>query len=287
MQLSAQEHLRKGDVASALQALQAQIRSEPANSELRVFLFQLLCVNGEWDRAMTQLAVAGDMDAGTLGMVQVYREALRAEALRKEVFAGRRTPLIFGDPARWIALLLEALKVGAAGNVEQGQSLRDEAFETAPESRGRINGVEFAWIADADVRLGPMLEAVVNGRYYWIPFARIAEMRIEEPEDLRDLVWTPAEFKWVNGGDAVGLIPTRYPGSELSDDPSVRLARRTEWSDQGGNIQFGLGQRMFATDADDYPLMEVRDVNLELPEGELPEGELPAGELPAGGPADG
>lgn len=259
------EHLRGGDIDGAREALQARIRAEPANAELRVFLFQLFCVTGEWERAMTQLSVAGDMDAGTLGMVQVYREALRNEAFRIEVFAGRRQPLILGDPERWVALLLEALKVGAGGEIEKSQSLRDEAFEAAPMSAGRINGQPFEWIADADVRLGPMLEAIVNGRYYWIPFSHVAEMRIEEPEDLRDLVWMPVEFKWVNGGDAVGLMPTRYPGSEAAGDPAILLGRRTEWVEQGGDVHFGIGQRMLATDVDEYPLMEVRDVNLEVP----------------------
>jgi type VI secretion system protein ImpE len=260
--MDARELLRGGDIDSALQALQAQIRSEPASAELRVFLIQLLCVNGDWDRAMTQLAVAGDIDAGTLGMVQVYREAVRLEALRSAVFAGRTTPLIFGDPERWVALLLEALKLTAQGEHAKGQSLREEAFDAAPATRGRINGAPFEWIADADLRLGPMLEAIVNGRYYWIPFNRIAEIRIEEPEDLRDLVWMPAELKWSNGGDAVALLPTRYPGSEASADTAIRLARRTEWQEHGDGLYFGLGQRMLATDVDEYPLMEVRDINL-------------------------
>ncbi len=199
-------------------------------------------------------------------MVQVYRQAVQCEALRAEVFAGERTPLIFGDPEQWIALLLEALKLTGKGDLAGGQALREQAFDAAPASAGRVNGAPFEWIADADPRLGPMLEGVVNGRYYWIPFHRIAEIRTEEPEDLRDLVWMPAELKWTNGGEAVALIPTRYPGSEAHPDPNIRLARRTEWQDRGDGVYFGLGQRMLATDADEYPLMEVRDVNLEVPD---------------------
>jgi type VI secretion system protein ImpE len=262
MTTGARDLLRQGDVAGALQALQAQIRAEPAKSEHRVFLFQLLCVTGEWDRALTQLAVAAEMDAGTLGMVHVYRSAVHAEALRREVFSGRKTPLIFGDPEEWIALLLESLKLTAMGEIEKGQSLRERAFELAPTSLGLLNGQPFEWLADADARLGPTLEAIMNGRYYWIPFHQIAELNIEEPEDLRDLVWLPARFKWTNGGEAVALLPTRYPGSETSSDALVRLARRTEWVDQGHGFFSGLGQRMLATDVDEFPLMDVRTVVL-------------------------
>ncbi len=256
------ELLRRGDPEGALASLQAAVRAEPAEAKHRVFLFQLLSVLGQWGRALTQLNVAGDLDAGTLGMVQVYREALGSEALRAEVFAGRRSPLVFGEPEQWIALLLEALRLAGQGEYEKSQALRDEAFEQAPATTGRLNGKPFEWIADADARLGPVVEAVVNGRYYFVPFHRIAELRIEPPTDLRDLVWLPAEFKWVNGGDAMGLIPTRYPGSERAADPLLRLARRTEWTDVGGGLFAGTGQRMLATDAGEYPLTEVESVIL-------------------------
>ena len=115
-------------MSEALDALQGQVRAEPSEARHRVFLFQLLSVLGQWDRALTQLNVAGEMDAGNLGMVQVYREALASEALRTEVFAGNRTPLIFGDPEQWVALLLEALKLSATGEIAKGDELRAEGF---------------------------------------------------------------------------------------------------------------------------------------------------------------
>ena len=263
--VDALEQVRSGHVSEALDALQDQVRAEPSEARHRVFLFQLLSVLGQWERALTQLNVAGEMDAGNLGMVQVYREALASEALRVEVFAGNRSPLIFGDPEQWIALLLEALKLSAVGKIEQGEELRAEALEVAPTTSGRLNGREFEWIADADPRIGPMIEAVINGRYFWVPFDRIAEMRVEEPEDLRDLVWLPAQFKWMNGGEAVALIPARYPGSESSADPQIQLGRRTEWEHQGGDLYTGLGQRILVTDQDEVSLLEIRNIALKEP----------------------
>lgn len=256
------KHVRDGDLAAALAAVQDQVRAEPSEARHRVFLFQLLCVLGQWDRALTQLNVAGDLDASTLGMVQVYREALANEALRVEVFAGRKTPLIFGDPEQWVALLLEALKLSAGGEVAKGEELRAEALEAAPAISGQLNDDEFAWIADADPRIGPNLEAIINGRYFWVPFTHIAEIRIDVPEDLRDLVWVPAELRWQNQGEAVALIPTRYPGSESSDDPLIQLARKTEWQEQGADFYCGLGQRTLVTDQGDYSLLETRNVTL-------------------------
>ena len=221
---------------------------------------------GQWERALTQLNVAGDMDASTLAMVQTYREALQCEVLREQVFAGNRAPLVFGAPQEWIALLLEALRLNGQDQHSHASDIRAKAFEAAPATSGSLGTDSFEWIAAADPRLGPVLEAVVNGKYYWIPFNRIKSIEIEAPEDLRDFVWTPAQFTWANGGQAVGLIPTRYPASHEAADPAVKLSRLTDWQGVGDDTFFGLGQRLLATDTDEYPLMDVRNVELNSPE---------------------
>jgi type VI secretion system protein ImpE len=260
--MQAEQSLKEGDLSGALNQLQDQVRNDPANPAYRVFLFQLLSVAGEWGRALTQLDVAGDLDAGTLAMVQTYREALRCEALRTDVFAGLRSPLVFGDPGQGTALVLEALKLSARNEHAQAQQLIEQAYEDISTTSGTINGEPFEWIADADSRIGPYLEAIVNGNYYWIPFHRISRIQVDKPEDLRDVVWLPAHFTWANQGEAVGLIPARYPGSEQSEDPLIRLARKTEWQEPGGDVFQGLGQRMLATDAGEFPLLDVRDIML-------------------------
>jgi type VI secretion system protein ImpE len=261
----ARELVRAGDPAAALAALQDQVRKDPANAKLRVFLFQLLCVLGQWERAANQLDVAAELDPITLAMAQMYREALKCERLRAEVFAGRKSPLVFGEPEEWLALLVEALLVTGT-TPDSGQSaaaLRAKALELAPASRGTLNGEPFEWIADADSRLGPVCEAIVNGRYYWIPFNRLARVDIKPPEDLRDVAWMPAHLQFTNGGEVVAIVPTRYPGSETSADAQLVLARKTSWVEVRPDEYQGLGQRLWATDAQEYALFDVRSLVLE------------------------
>lgn len=280
------ESLKAGRLQESLDRLQAEIRSDAGDAKKRVFLFQLLCLVGRWERAATQLEVSGQMDAKAIPMVQTYREALRSELLRARVFAGARGPMIFGEPEDWLARLTESFRLGAEGKWGEAAALREAAFENAPATAGTLwtgaampdsapdgdgsggagtaaGGQPFAWIADADPRLGPVLEAIVNGRYYWIPFHRIREIRLEPPADLRDFVWAPAQFVWANGGQAVGLIPTRYAGTEDSDDDALRLSRKTEWREAAEDLHVGLGQRMLATDAGEFSLLEVRKIVLE------------------------
>ncbi|VAX32896.1 Protein of avirulence locus ImpE [hydrothermal vent metagenome] len=259
----AEENLLEGNLDEALKDLASQVRKDPSNVKYRVFLFQLLALLGEWERALTQLNVAADLDASTLAMVQMYREALRCEALRHEIYAtGKHAPLLFGEPEQWLALLMEALRLTTDGKYAAAQKLRDEAFQCAPVTSGIIDGTPFAWIADADSRMGPVLEAIVKGRYYWMPFHRIKTITIEKPEDLRDYIWMPVHFEFVNGGETVGLIPTRYVGSHVSEEPQVRMGHKTIWLEQGEDAFVGLGQRLLTTDTAEHALMDIRKIEL-------------------------
>ncbi len=261
--MQAEQTLRDGKADQALTELQQEIRRNPADPKLRIFLFQLLAIQGQWERALTQLNTAAELDPGALAMAQMYREALRCEALRAEVFAGKHSPLIFGEPPAWIGLLVEALRLTAGGQHAAAERLREQAFEAADAIAGTVDGQPFEWLADADPRLGPTIECIVAGRYLWAPIQNIRRITIEKPEDLRDLVWMPVHFTWSNGGDTVGLIPTRYPGSECSEDEAIRMARKTLWVEAGPGANLGLGQRLFATDTGDYALMDTREIVLD------------------------
>ncbi|MFH1843614.1 MAG: type VI secretion system accessory protein TagJ [bacterium] len=251
------------NLQETLSRLQDRVRNEPANAKHRIFLFQLLAILGDWNRALNQLNVLKEMSPETIPMVVTYREAIRCEMLRAEIFAGQRSPVVFGEPESWTALLLESLRLTADENYSQAEELRAQAFEAAPAIAGIINGHSFDWIADADCRLGPIIEVIVDGRYVWVPFHRVRRIDIEEPADLRDSVWMPAHFIWSNGGELVGLIPTRYPGTETSEDDQLKLSRKTAWIEAGVDTFLGQGQKMFTTDAEEYGIMDIRQVDLE------------------------
>src|SRR5258705_7398048 len=153
---AAAQSLKDGDPAAALAHLQEQVRTKPADARLRIFLFQLLCVLGQWERALNQLTVASGLDPGALAMAQMYGDAVRCEVVRDDVFAGKKSPMIFGQPDQWLALLIESLLLAGQAEHARSQELRARAFEEAPATEGDIDKRPFAWIADADSRLGPV-----------------------------------------------------------------------------------------------------------------------------------
>jgi type VI secretion system protein ImpE len=259
----AESLLRAGDPRSALARLTDAVRAKPSDASLRIFLAQLLCVLGQWERAHTQLNVVAEMDKLAIPMRETVGHAIRCELMRAQVFAGKRTPMVFGQPDEWLALLIESLLQAGKGDEALSADLAARAFEAAPAVSGRIDDRPFEWIMDADSRIGPVLEACVNGRYYWVPFSRLARVTFEAPEDLRDCVWMPAQLMFSNGGETVALVPTRYPGSQDSGDGLVCLARKTEWTAIGADRFSGLGQRVLVTDAGEHDLMAVRTILLD------------------------
>lgn len=244
-----------------LAELKDAIRAEPDKLALRVYYFQLLAVLGDWKKSLEQLQLCAQLDVKTTPMAKAYREAIRCEVFREEVFAGRKSPNILGEPQPWMGWLVEAVQRLAGSDAASAAQLRAQAFEAAPASAGEIDGEPFEWLADSDSRLGPVCELLANGTYYWVPFSAIKQINFEKPQDLRDFVWAACEITLLNGGSMPGFIPTRYAGSERSSSDSVRLARYTEWTELGSDHVAGLGQRMWLTDSDEYALLDVRRVS--------------------------
>ena len=56
-------YLRAVSLAELFEQLTREVKSSPSNAELRIFLFELLCFDGDWDRAERQLDVIGHQSA--------------------------------------------------------------------------------------------------------------------------------------------------------------------------------------------------------------------------------
>jgi len=122
------QHL-DGSLADELARVQKEVRAAPADPNLRTYLFQLLLLLGQWKRALEQLQVCAQLSVKALPMAQTYREAIRCELLRADVFAGKRAPQFLGEPFEWMGLLVQALQRLAAGDSVAARELRESAFE--------------------------------------------------------------------------------------------------------------------------------------------------------------
>ena len=247
----------EGAIADQMAGVTASIRSKPADASLRMQLFRLLVVTGQWDRAETQLDVAGNLDSSLAMTVLAHRHALNCERFRQQVFAGKHAPLFLGEPDRGSALLAQALAVAP----EQAFALRSEAFDLIETQAGSIDAQPFEWLSDADSRIGPHFEIYLDGKYFWVPARRIEKIEFSQPDDVLDLVWAKCQLTVRGGAAQAMLMPARYPASESSTDDAIRLAKRTDWLPIEAEHYSGLGQRMFASDANEIALLDCRVID--------------------------
>ncbi|WP_326523447.1 type VI secretion system accessory protein TagJ [Sphingomonas sp.] len=257
----ADQLLKAGDLDGARAALVETVRSKPSDQGARMYLFQLLAIAGEWDKARKQLATLAQLSPEAQMLSIAYGQAIEAEAARARVFAGEELAPLLVD-AEWARPIPLAIQAFAIGRDAEGEAARDAAFDAAPEMAGEIDGVAFDWIADADSRFGPTFEAIIGGRYGLVPFDAVESMKSEGPRDLRDIIWYPVEISFKSGQSIAAMLPARYPGSEASDDTAERLTRTTGWRDTSWG-QAGSGQHIWAlSNGEDRDLLSVRLLTL-------------------------
>lgn len=254
----ADELLRAGDLNGARASLVDQVKRAPSDQGARLFLLQLQCLCGEWDKAQAQLRTLASLSPEAQMLAVTYNAAIDAERERAEAFAGRAPPALLVKSSSWAGDLAAALAADARGQAEDAEAKRSRAFETAPDTPGEIDGVAFDYLADGDARFGPALEAIVAGRWGLVPFDSLESVKSEGPRDLRDLVWLPAQLAFKTGQSVNALLPTRYPGSESAEDAALRLARRTEWADAPWGMR-GVGQHEWTlSGGEDVGLLSLR-----------------------------
>jgi type VI secretion system protein ImpE len=222
-----------GKLTAAIEALGTELRDNPTDTQRRIFLFELLCFAGSYDRAEKQLDVlaSGGPEAG-MGTL-LYRSALHAERVRTDMFKKQTFPL-----------------------------------DTAPtaEVSGTLNGKPFSSLEDPDPRIGARIELFAAGQYMWIPWHHVASVKIEAPKRLRDLLWTPAIL--ITGPDFRGqelgeiLLPSLAPLSFESSDDELRLGRAADTIDLPDGEFAPVGQKMLLVDGEQVPLLSIRELEI-------------------------
>ena len=98
---------------------------------------------------------------------------------------------------------------------------------------------------------------------------QLASLTMNPPTVLRDLVYFPArlDFGGINGEV---YLPTLYPNSHAHADDAVKLGRMTDWAYHDGPLAFGVGQHHFLRDEEEISLLEWRELQVVVDEGQAP-----------------
>ncbi|MET0645155.1 MAG: type VI secretion system accessory protein TagJ [Pyrinomonadaceae bacterium] len=247
-----------GDLSAAVEEITREVKANPADMPRRVFLFELLCFAGEWERAARQLDVLGHQGVvGTEIGAQVYRNCLRAELDRARLLRAGLQPHFLAEPPAYVDTQLEAFGRLRAGDAAGARALLDRAEEERPALAGSLDGRLFDDFRDYDDFFAPVLEVIVHDKYTWVPYEQIRSVRFEPPSQLRDLVWATADIETTES-ELRALVPVLYAGSGAHQDDLVRLGRATDWRELGPELYAGAGLRVFAVGGEEVPALEVR-----------------------------
>ena len=251
-----------GRLDEAVEELLREVKANPNDISRRTFLFELSCFAGDWDRAERQLDVIGHQSEKAEAGVLVYRNLIRAERDRRRLLSDGLQPHFLAEPPSYVDLHLDAVNRLREGDAAQARRTLDLAEEERPAFKGAVNGRPFSDFRNYDDLLGPVLELFVQDKYTWLPFEQIVRLQIEEPKQLRDLLWVGAVIQ-TTSNQLKAYLPTLYPGTSDHRNPLARLGRMTDWREVGEELYLGAGLHLFAVDGEEKPMLEVRSVVFE------------------------
>lgn len=252
-----------GKLGAAIEEVTRQVKAHPTDASQRIFLFELLCFAGEWDRAEKQLDAIGHQDIKAEIGVQVYRNNIKAERDRRRLLSDGLHPHFLTEPPAYVDLHLAAINRLREGNVAEARQTLDRAEEERPTLSGTFNGERFEDFREWDDLLGPVLELIVNGQYTWLPFQQIRRLEVNPPKQTRDLVWAGARIEASDRTIGEVYIPALYAGSSEHSNDQVRLGRMTDWKRVSDDLSLAVGLRVFLVDGEDKPLFEARSVEFD------------------------
>ncbi|MDD2877811.1 MAG: type VI secretion system accessory protein TagJ [Acidiphilium sp.] len=256
-QTTAGAAFRAGHLDEAVAAATAAVKAKPTDVASRILLVEMLVFAGNLERADVLLDAAGQLDPGAALVVAEFRQLLRGEMARRQLYRDGRVPEFLGEPGAVEQALLASLVARREGDATAAR-VAAEAAEAARTPRpGAADGIAFADFRDASDSTSGIFEVLTTtGKYFWVPISRVTEITFHKPTRPRDLIWRRASLAVEAGPDGDVYIPVTYASDDATLRAEYRLGRATDWQDRDGVVT-GIGQREFLMGDEAVPIMDL------------------------------
>ena len=258
----AKAQLDAGNLSGAVEAALNVVKAKPTDVSARIFLFELACFAGDWERADKQLDVVGHQENNAMIGSLIYRQTLQAERNRLGLFSDGQKPEFIMSPPDYVIGLLAANNRLREGNLAEAREILDQVEEQRPAFACKINGEAATDFRDYNDLTACVFEVIVKDTYVWLPIEQVEKIEFIAPKSLRDLFWIQAKVETTNGTNGEMFFPALYANSFKSDNDQIRLGRMTDWRDAGNEIFVGEGMRMFWFDGKDKPILEINEIEI-------------------------
>ncbi|MCC5810919.1 MAG: hypothetical protein JJU06_11145 [Ectothiorhodospiraceae bacterium] len=256
----AMEHYRQGNLRQALTTVAKELRQRPSDTAKRAFYAELLCLNGEFEKADSQLITLQALEPEALLTVGTWRRLLKAAQARNDVHANGRAPDLLADANEQMRLRLDVL-----------MAIRDEDWQRAALHAQRleqqrdsvpavVNGKAVDDVRDLDDVAAGVLEVLAsNGKYYWVDVTEVEFLTLHPPARPLDLLWRKADLRLHTGTEGHVFIPMIYP--TICDSEQALLGRATQWQERAGLVR-GIGQSTWLVGEDALPLSRLETLEI-------------------------
>jgi len=255
--------LDKGNLTAAVEAAINLVKTNPTNEAGRIFLFELSCFSGDWDRADRQLEVIGHQEVNAMIGSKIYQGNFHAERNRMKYFSDGLSPEFMTAKPTYLDTMMAANNRLREENDAEARKLLDEVEEERPAFKVSINGEGFSDFRDYNDLTMCVFEVLFQNSYLWLPFEHIEKVEFYKPKSLRDLYWIHANVSLTNGTNGEMFLPALYSGSWKSPNDEVRLGRMTDWRSLGSDVFAGEGMKLFWMDGKDKSILDIQTIEFQ------------------------
>jgi len=247
-----------GKLQEAIGYCQATLKKQPLDTDIRSAYIELLCINGELDKADKQITVLLGQAPDTAVGGKNVQQLIRAQQSRVDFSQGGATADVFSDlDAELKAIVALQLAIKDHNNadiVSQCAALESARYQSSPTQP-----------RDLDDSLAGYLEVLgTNGKFYLVKFylvkfSQISVLEWQAPTSILEQVWRRVHIDIVNGPSGDAFIPLTYLNSQSDAE---KLGRETDWqainraADEDPLMYRGVGHKMLLIGESARPLTD-------------------------------
>lgn len=246
--------IQTGQLQEAISHCQTILKKQPQDTDIRSAYIELLCINGDLDKADNQINLLINQAPQTAVGGKNVQQLIRAQQARIDFYQGAATAEVFSAPdaelAAIVALQLAKNEQDQTGILKQCQALEQARFLVNPSLP-----------RDLDDTLAGYLEVFgTNGKFYLVKIAEINLLQWQPASSILEQVWRRVHIDINNGPSGDAFIPMTYIDSCTEAE---KLGRETDWmalndaEDEALIMYQGIGQKMLLVGEAAQPLASL------------------------------
>ncbi|PXF32189.1 hypothetical protein WH50_05510 [Pokkaliibacter plantistimulans] len=252
--------LQQGELSAAIEQLQLALRDDPRNQALRGSYIELLCIDGQLEKADQQLDMLVRQQPEYASGASNLRHLIRAAQARLDFYQGGDTSSLLGEADAEVAALLKLRLALVQESTREELERAALALEAVRKPLAlTINEEQFDDLRDIDDSLCGFLELLgTDGRYYLVPWRDVEQLQLQPVSSLVEQVWRRAEIQTRSGAGGDVFVPLTYAASHTDRQ---KLGRETDWLQQGeAEVFCGVGLKQLLAGEEAINLADVQSL---------------------------